>query len=56
MRLKLFSENLHIATGILVIGNQRVNKQSEDLRCDKDRIFPTQFIPNSWKKREIVVS
>ena len=24
----------HIATGILDIGSQRVNKQSEDLRCD----------------------
>ena len=23
-----------IATGILVIGSQRVNKQSEDFRCD----------------------
>ena len=32
--LKLFSENLHIAMGILVIGSQSVNKQSEDLRCD----------------------
>ena len=34
MRLKLLSENLHIATGILLIGNQRVKKQSEDLRYD----------------------
>ena len=25
---------IHIATGILVIGSQRVNKQSEDFRCD----------------------
>ena len=32
--LKLLSENLHIATGILVIGSQRVKKQSEDFRCD----------------------
>ena len=27
-------ENLDIATGILDIGSQRVNKQSEDFRCD----------------------
>ena len=33
-RLKLLSENLLIATGILVIGSQRVNKQSEDFRYD----------------------
>ena len=39
MRLKLQLENLHIATGILVIGSQRVNKQSEDLRCDNADIF-----------------
>ena len=32
MRLKLLSENLDIATGILVIGSQRVNKQSADFR------------------------
>ena len=25
-------ENLHLGTGILVIGSQRVNKQSEDIR------------------------
>ena len=30
---KLLSENLHIATGILVIRSQRVNKQSEDSSC-----------------------
>ena len=33
-RLKLLSENLQIATGILVIGSQRFNKQSEDFRYD----------------------
>ena len=25
---------IHIATGIFVIASQRVNKQSEDFRCD----------------------
>ena len=34
MRLKLLLENLHIAKGIPDIGSQRVNKQSEDFRCD----------------------
>ena len=31
---EVFVRKIHIATGILVIGSQRVNKQSEDFRCD----------------------
>ena len=48
-------ENLDMATGILDIGSQRVNKQSEDSRWDWGRLFPTQFISNLWKNRKIVV-
>ena len=51
----LLSEILHIAQGILAIGSQRVNEQSEDFRYDYGRLSPTEFTSNSWNNTKIVV-
>ena len=45
----------HIATVIAVLNSQCVNKQSWDLRTDYERLFATQFMPDSWKHSKIVV-
>ena len=49
---ELLREIVHIATGILVVGSQRVLKISDQTNAD---FFQLQYIPNAWKNRIIVV-